>query len=301
MTDLVIRPLTAGEEELFLSMTDPALVGVASTGRNYRECVAAGQYRPEWTWVALRGGRVVARAAWWGGPDDPTPVTLDWFDPGDRPDDGAALLRAAPFGCEYCLVLPPGWRDRPDVRVAAQARIGAAERAGMRPLVERLRYTWTPAEGLPERPGRLAFRPEPDDGVVLDVLRQVEHGTLDAHSRRTIERHGLDAAAREDLDILRWFPSPRDWWRLAYTPSGALVGITVPSRNYASPVIGLIGVVSGQRGHGYGYDLLVEATHMLVEAGEEIVVGETDTSNWPMAAAFARARYQITQERVFLQ
>ena len=32
MTDLVIRPLAAGEEELFLSFPDPHLVGPASTG-----------------------------------------------------------------------------------------------------------------------------------------------------------------------------------------------------------------------------------------------------------------------------
>ncbi|GAA5185569.1 hypothetical protein GCM10023322_29870 [Rugosimonospora acidiphila] len=24
-----------------------------------------GEYRPEWTWIALRDGTVVARAAWW--------------------------------------------------------------------------------------------------------------------------------------------------------------------------------------------------------------------------------------------
>lgn len=64
MTDLVVRPLVAGEEELFLSLTEPALVGVQSIGRDYRELTQLRQYRPEWTWVALRDERVVARAAW---------------------------------------------------------------------------------------------------------------------------------------------------------------------------------------------------------------------------------------------
>ncbi len=301
MTDLVVRPLNAGEEDLFLSMSDPALVGIAWTGRDYRAVAAAGQYRPNWTWVALRGDRVVARAAWWGGPDDETPLTLDWFDFGDDIDAGAALLRAAPFDCEYCLLLPPGWRESPDVRLAAEARIAAAERAGMSRFVERLRYTWTLADGLPERPGRLDYRPEPDDEAVLDVLRHVHKGTLDAYARRDIARLGPEGAAREELATLRWYPAPRAWWRLAYTPSGELVGITVPSRNYASPVIGFVGVVPEQRGHGYGYDLLVEATLMLVEAGMDTAAADTDTTNIPMVAAFARAGYPVTQERVFLE
>lgn len=49
---------------------------------------------------------------------------------------------------------------------SAEARIEVARRCGMRPLVERLQYAWTPAHGLPVRPGRLHLRPEPDDAVM---------------------------------------------------------------------------------------------------------------------------------------
>ena len=310
MTDLVIRPLEAGEEALFLSLSDlspsdlspsdPALVGVASIGRSFTETLKSRQYRPEWTYVALDDGRVVARAAWWAGPDDAQPRTLDWFDPGADLRVGAALLRAAPFRCEYCLILPPAWRDQPNVRAAAEARIEAAGLAGYRPYVERLRYTWMPADGLPERPARLRYRPAPDDDAVLDVLRQVHSVTLDAHERRTAERLGAEAAASEELEFLRWLPGPRDWWRLAYDEVGALVGIVVPSRNYASPIIAFVGVVPGQRGHGYGYDLLVEGTHLLVAEGVEQIAADTDTTNTPMAAVFARAGYPITQQRIML-
>jgi len=60
VTDLVIRPLTAGEEHLFDLLPDPGLVGPAAFGGSYRHRLAAGEYRPQWTWVALRGGTVVA-------------------------------------------------------------------------------------------------------------------------------------------------------------------------------------------------------------------------------------------------
>jgi GNAT superfamily N-acetyltransferase len=253
---LELRPLAAGEEDLFLSLRAPALVGVESFGRDYREFAALRQYRPEWTWVALRDNKVVARAAWWGG------------------------------------------RDTPAVLAAGEARIEVARRAGMQPFVERLRYRWTPEHELPARPGRLVFQAEPDDDVILDVLRRIVDGSLDAHQRRAKDK---DAAARDELDFFKWMPSPRDWWRLAFTRDGELVGLTVPGRNYASPVIGVVGVVPELRGHGHAYDLLVEATHLLVGEGVDEIIAETDTTNTPMAATFARAGYPITQERVYLK
>lgn len=301
MTELVVRPLVAGEEHLFLSLADPALVGFQSVGRDYRELLALHQYRPEWTWVALRGGTVVARAAWWGGPDDEKPVALDWLDFAPGEDDAAVqILRTAAIPVEYCLLLPPGWQDDPAVRAAGESRVDVAKRAGMKPFVQRLRYAWTPADGLPPRPGRLRFEQEPDDDRIFDVLRQIVHGSLDAHETRTREEQGVDAAAKDELDFLKWLPSPREWWRLAYTADGELVGLTVPGRNYHSATIGLIGVVPGQRGHGYAYDLLVEATHLLVAEGADQITAETDTTNTPMAATFARAGYPITQERIYL-
>lgn len=299
MTDLVIRPITAGEEHLFDSLPDSALVGRAAFGESYLDMAATGQYRPEWTWVALRDDTVVARAAWWGGPGDTAPLALDWF---DFTDAGAAveLLRTAPLRAEYSISLPPGWRDDSAVRAQGEARIDAATKAGMSVLVERYRYRWTADCGLPARPGRLEFRPEPDDAVILDVLRRIGEGSLDAHTRHTIATSGQEAAAQEELDLLRWLPSPRDWWRLARTASGTLVGIIVPARNHSDPIVAFVGVLPEQRGHGYAYDLLVEGTHLLVEGGATAIVAATDQTNHPMAAVFARAGYPVERERVDL-
>ncbi|HVV19587.1 MAG TPA: GNAT family N-acetyltransferase [Pseudonocardiaceae bacterium] len=297
MTDLVIRPLTAGEEPLFDSLPDRGLVGLAAFGKRFRDMAAAGEYRPEWTWVALRDGEVVARAAWWAGPDDTEPFCLDWFDFTDA-DAGVELLRTAPYRGEYPLRLPPDWRDSPEVRAAADERIAAVRAVGMTRLVERFNYRWTPDCGIPDRPGRLEFRPEPDDEVILDVFRRVLDGTLDAHARRTIAESGVAAAAQEDLDILRWMPSPREWWRLAYTRTGELVGFTAPSRNYSDPVVGYIAVLPEHRGNGYAYDLLVETTHLLLAEGVDRIVAATDVTNTPMAAAFAKAGYPIFQRRI---
>ncbi len=297
MTDLVIRPLAAGEESVFESLNDPGLVGFAASGERYSDRASLGQYRPEWTWVALRDGIVVARAAWWAGPQDTTPRALDWLDFTD-PNAAVQLLRTAPLRAGYELRLPPGWRDSPAVRQAAEDRISVAQLAGLTLLVERYRYQWTPQCGLPERPGRLEFRPEPDDRVIVEVFRRAHHGTLDAHARRAIAESGLEAAAQAEVATLRWMPSPRSWWRVAYVPGGDLVGLAAPCRNYSDPIIGYIAVVPEQRGRGYAYDLLAEATHLLAGEGADRIVAGTDVTNIPMARAFARAGYPVIQHRL---
>jgi RimJ/RimL family protein N-acetyltransferase len=298
VTGLEIRPLAVGEEALFNSLPDPALVGPAAFGARYSEIAARGNYRPANTWVALRDGVVVARAAWWGRPQDGAPAVLDWFDFTDQ-DAAVQLLRTAPGPAEFSLVLPAGWRDQPAVAAAGQARIAAAEAVGMRLLVERYGYRWTPDRGLPARPDRLEFRPEPNDDVILDIFRRVHQGSLDAHARRVIAESGLDAAAAVDLEILRLMPSPREWWRLAAV-DGEVVGLTVPSRNFTDPVIGYIAVLPEHRGHGYSYDLLVEATHLLVADGADRIIANTDVTNQPMAATFAKAGYPVSDHRVDL-
>ena len=112
--------------------------------------------------------------------------------------------------------------------------------------------------------------------------------------------HGIYSAAAHELDILRWMPSPRKWWRLAYDSAGDVVGLAVPGRNFNSPIVEFIGVVPAQRGHGYGYDLLVEATHILAEQGAGRIMAGTDLGNRPMAAAFAKAGYPVRSHRIDL-
>ncbi|AXK32848.1 GNAT family N-acetyltransferase [Streptomyces armeniacus] len=306
MTDTVIHPLVeADARALFTSLDDPGTVGRALLGRPYTTVAEGGEYRPEWTWVALRGGRAVARAAFWAPPGATEPLLLDWFDfaPGEH-DTAVRLLREATPRVEYELILPPGWRDTPGTRAAAEARIGAAEAAGYRLLVERFRYDWTPDRGLPALPGRLVFRPEPDDAVILDVLRRITRGTLDAHALHALAtvgpddpEKGIEVAAREDMDHLLRMRSPREWWRLAYTPDGELVGLHVPGLIPSGPCVAFIGVVPEQRGHGYAYDLLADSTHQLVGGGAESIAASTDLGNAPMAASFAKAGYPVTQHR----
>lgn len=307
-SNVTIRPLTAAELDRFLTLEGPSY---GPPGRDFLATAANNHYRPHWTWVAERDGRVVARAAWWGAPDDEHPIALDWFDLGGAPDRvavGAALLRAASERVrtdaggvpEYHLFLPADWHDRPDVRRAVDERTDAAGQAGLRPFVERLRIEWVAASGAPATDDRLTLVPAVDDAELLAVLERINVGTLDAYARRDIERHGVTAAARQQLEDLGWMPAPRDWWRLAYSTDGALVGVVMPSRNYEAFVIAYIGVVPEQRGRGHVGRLLAEATAFLVGQGAERIVADTDTGNRPMAAAFERAGYRVTARRIVM-
>jgi GNAT superfamily N-acetyltransferase len=290
MTDLVIRTLSASDAHLFDALPDPL---------GARESHRRTQFRPDWKRIVLRDGEVVARGAWWGGPDDSEPVNINWFDVAeDEEEAGAELLRSAPWQVELEINLPGGWRDKPDLRAGAETRFAAARAAGYELLAKRFLYRWAPERGLPERPGRLRFSAEPDDTVFFDALRRIHSVTLDAHALRAIEEGGLDQAAREELGFFHWCPSPREWWQIAHTPEGDLVGIHIPAHNPSGPTIGFIGVVPEQRGHGYAYDLLTECTHFLVEEGAESVSGATDQGNFPMAANFAKAGFPVVRERI---
>ncbi|MFF3918142.1 GNAT family N-acetyltransferase [Streptomyces sp. NPDC001852] len=291
MTTPVIRTLDASTAHLFDTMPDP--LAFRDKHRNTR-------FRPEWQRIAVRDGRTVARAAWWGRPEDTEPLLINWFDVAEGEEEaGAELLRTAPWQTdELELDLPAGRRTDPRLRTAVDLRAAAARAAGYMPLVERFLYRWTPDRGLPERPGRLVFAAEPDDAVFHGLLRRIHSVTLDAHARRALEQGGPDRAAQQELDVFHWFPSPRDWWQIARTPEGEPVGIHIPARNPSGPCVGFIGVVPEQRGRGYAYDLLAECTHFLAARDADFIAAATDQTNFPMAAHFTRAGYPVVRERI---
>ncbi|MFF4628521.1 GNAT family N-acetyltransferase [Streptomyces griseorubiginosus] len=290
MTDLVIRALDESDAHLFDALPDPL---------GARESHRLTRHRPDWKRVALRDGRVVARGAWWGGPDATAPLNINWFDVAEGEEEaGAELLRTAPWQVELEMNLPAGWRADEALRAAAETCFSAARKAGQELMVERFLYRWTPECGLPDRPGRLEFRPEPDDAVFFGLLRRIHSATLDAHALKAIEEGGLDRAAQEELDFFHWCPSPREWWQIAYTPEGDTAGIHIPAHNPSGPCVGFIGVVPEHRGHGYAYDLLAECTHYLAEQGADFVSAATDQGNFPMAANFTKAGYPVVRERL---
>jgi RimJ/RimL family protein N-acetyltransferase len=320
---VLIRPSTEADLDRILAWPVTEPVGVIPADR-YREELDRHQYRPEWTWIAEDGGRILARAIWWGFGDAAYPLALDCVSvDGSVPGRVALAARLIAAGQQalrepgrcvapsFEINLPAGWRSDPAVAGAFGWRHDAAARAGLTDELERIRFEWTPDAGLPRSGGRLVFRPEPDDDAFLDVFRQIAVGSLDVITRREVAALGAARQARDDMGIYLAMPGERDWWRLAYTadgpcPAGAsggggeadgvrpgqLAGMILPNRNSNGAVVGYLGVVPGMRGHGYIDDLVAETTRFHARRGEPRIGATTDTTNLPMAAAFERAGYR---------
>ncbi|MCN9240611.1 GNAT family N-acetyltransferase [Streptomyces sp. RY43-2] len=300
--DLTIRPIS-GREELDLFSRLPYVLN-----EELADDLAAGRRRPEWMWVALRGDRLLARAAWWSRPGSDTPFLLDVLDldldesvsTADQVDVGVRLLHTAmaatlPDGSpppEYSRYIPPDWRENTATRQAVESRMAVLERTGARLFVERLRLEWRPESPPPERGTRLAFRPLRDAEELVALMTSVLDGTLDAHGRDDLTRMSAqEAAVKHYEDELARYTSPQDWWRIATLRDGEPVGFVLPAHNGYNPIIAYIAVLPAHRGHGYIDDLLAEGTHILADQDVPRIRASTDLGNVPMANAFQRAGY----------
>jgi ribosomal protein S18 acetylase RimI-like enzyme len=289
---LTIRPIGPNEVDLFTSFADATPLGLKPPLQAYLDGLGRW-YRPEWSWVALRDGVVVARVAFSGAEDGDRPFAMGSLEIGTRPDrlaTGVALVRAAyaRYGRpRYHQFVPVDWHEHADMRAAVADRMEVARLAGLTFLAERLELRWN-GTPLPPRPRRLDFRPVAAGDDLLGVVAGTVEATLDAGMRDDVARVGLDGAVRAFVAQL---PGPMSLWRSAHDPAGRCVGLAVPGRGPWGPDIGYIGVLPAYRGHRYADDLLIEASRLLVEDGADEIDAMTDVGNTPMAAAFQRCGY----------
>jgi RimJ/RimL family protein N-acetyltransferase len=304
--DLTIRPITGPDElDLFNRFPHPFNEELAGDLRD-------GHRRPGWLWVALRDGRLAARAGWWARPGNEHPDALDILDLDDsgRPEtvDIAALLlsiavaKVIPGGTRppyYLRFVEPDWRGAPSTRQATEDRMAAAGLTGARLFVERLRLEWRPGTPVPAPTGRLSFRPVTAPGELLALMTDVMDGTLDAHGRDDLTRMSpREAAAEHYHGELALYTSPRDWWRIAELPGGEPVGFVIPAHNGYSAIIAYLGVLPAHRGNGYIGEMLAEGTRVLAAQGVPLIKASTDLGNVPMAAAFHRAGWVTTGHQI---
>ncbi|MFG2982741.1 GNAT family N-acetyltransferase [Streptomyces sp. NPDC048258] len=307
---MFFRAATADPADLDRAVAYPADGPVpALTAEKIREELAAGQFRPEWTWFAEdEDGEVLARALWWGRADSERPIALDCLQVRASVADPAAvaagLLAAghAAFGVQplYNLSLPRGWRTDPALAEAVAWRQEAAYKTGLTNEIERLRYEWTPAAGTAEPTGRLVFR-EGTDEEFLEAFLRLSDGSLDEHTQSELRSMDAEQLAREDFEFYLDCPGERSWWRLAHLPDGTLAGMAIPSATPYHRNVGYLGVVPEQRGQGLIDEILAEITRFHAAAGADRVTATTDTVNRPMAAAFDRAGYEVTEIRLVLE
>ena len=251
--------------------------------------------------MAEEGSTIVARGLWWGRQDSERPLTLDCLHVLPGFSNRAALateLMVRAHGKfdsrpDYQLTVPT---NAPDRNPGVEWRSRAAQAAGLSREVKRLQYEWRPTDEVQAGSGRLVFRPG-SDREFLDAFRQVAVGSLDVSTQEALGVMDPDSQAARELEFYRSCPGARSWWRLAETPDEKLVGFAIPSATPSNRNVGYLGVLPPLRGRGYVDDILAEITRFHAAAGADRITATTDAANTPMAAAFGRANYQLTETR----
>lgn len=261
---------------------------------------AAGRRRPEWVWAARDDRRVLAAVAGMAIGDA---VVLDHWG-ADNPDNlGLPLLAATQTlhtvpGSEACLFLP-ATASMNDPAVSPW--LDTLSRNGWKLLVQRRHYETnaTPALAVENSSTlRLEQLSGPDDSRLPLLFRGILHGSLDAHDVQLVNRMGLDDAADQAVaDLLE--ADPWQCIRLAFDggsePVGMVSWVSLPSqRGYVNH----IGVAAPARGHGYGRQLLAQATSVLIAEGSKVLIADADATNHPMAEAFDHVGWTVTETRL---
>ncbi|GAB3808372.1 GNAT family N-acetyltransferase [Micromonospora zhanjiangensis] len=289
MTDLVVRPLVAGEEKLFESMPDP-LPQLRKVG--YADGLASGGYRPEHTWVALRAGRVVGRAAWVLPPGAVGEPWLERFDLDAEPETGAALLRAAHEALGgpklYHATMPAYWRRRPQERAVVEPPMAAARLAGLVEGGERLRLSWT-GEPVPATAGRYPIRPAADAAEINALVARIADPEVLTGREVALAVGGVDLAT----EPLSWLTGPPGDWRVALR-GGEPVGLAGTAGDACYPLLAYLGLLDEDaRG-----ELLADAVRVLAEGGAREVVADVDAHRVAVVADLERTGFRRLRSRI---
>ncbi|MBE1491453.1 acetyltransferase [Plantactinospora soyae] len=289
MAHLVIRPLVAGEENLFESMPDP-LPQLRQVG--YADGIAGGGYRPENTWVALRSDRVVGRAAWLLPPGSAGAPWLERFDLAAEPEVGAALLRAAheAFGgpLPYHASMPAHWRRRPEVLAVVEAPMAAARIVGLVERAERVRCSWT-GTPLPATSGRYTFRPAADASEINALVARIAEPDVLTGVEIARAVAGVDLAT----DPLAWLGGPAGNWRVALD-AGEPVGLAGTAGDACYPLLVYLGLLD-QAVRG---ELLADAVRLLADEGALEVIADVDAHRVRVLAELERTGFRQLRCRI---
>ncbi|AGL18531.1 hypothetical protein [Actinoplanes sp. N902-109] len=289
MTDVVIRPLVAGEEELFDSLPDPM---PQLRMISYADGLASGGYHPARTWIAQREGQVVARAAWVLPPGATGEPWLERFDVTGPPELGADLLRAAHASLggpkPYYAAVPGYWRRMPDVLAAAAKPMTAARLAGLVEGPERHRFTWA-GPPLPERSGRWTLRPAADGAEIRALVSRVADPEVLTGAETALAVRGTDLA----VDPLGWMGEHPENWLVA-EHAGTVAGLAGTAGDACFPQLTYLGLLDPAA----RADLLIEAVRLLSERGAREVVADADAHRVATVSELERTGFRRIRSRI---
>jgi ribosomal protein S18 acetylase RimI-like enzyme len=303
MLMLTVQPIQPEEIDSFIEMGNTS--GHEAEVKQYLEqMIAIGSIRTEWCYVVKEGSRLLGRVAFWTLPKVGKPLAMVLLDLSWENSDymsiGQLLLQKTlpamqALGAteiDYVLDVPvmaPQWQRNPD------ERMNLLEQSGFRLKRETYRFEWNQQDTAQVEldSSSLVFRTlsEIGEAAFIAAIERVSSAILDRREQQERELYGADDHARRFFRDLQQMEYEPNWWQLAYTSNGELIGLVMPANNPTFATIGYIGVVPEQRGHGYIDVLLRKGMAILNGAGAKIIRADTDLNNFPMANAFRRAGY----------
>ncbi len=291
MSSYTYRPLVAGEESLFDSFPDP-LPSVPKIG--YADGLATGGYDPSRTWIALRDGRVVARAAWVLPPGSVGDAWLERFELIDSPAVGAALLSAAHDALggpkPYHAALPADWRTSSSVQAAVSDALEAAEMADLKRTVERFRLKWT--DGEPALAEAVTIRAATGPDEVTALVARVTSPDVLTGSETARAVTGIDLAT----DPLPWLTGEAAAWHVALDGDRPL-GLVGTAGDACWPLIGYLGLL-GEPDSLVRPALLTAAHRALVAGGAEEIVADVEADRPDVLADLEQAGFNRIRARL---
>ncbi|MEM7113503.1 MAG: GNAT family N-acetyltransferase [Chloroflexota bacterium] len=294
-----IRSIQPEELATFAQITDqPARI------KRFSNMVAAmwasGESKPEWCFLAKENGHIVGRLGFMTVDGQQDVVALfGWVLPweGNYLAVGKQLLTEAIAHLQQHGIVSVQ-RELASTWATVDKQKEILEAAHFTLQQTQLYYEYAASFGDIAVPPRLQFKPLSSVGEssFIDVVKQVTASTHDKAMQTHIRALGLDAFVEQDYQFIRdEHEHEPNWWQLAYTSFGDLVGFIQPVRfpNSNEGNIAYLGVVPEQRGHGFGLDLLAQATAILLKAGVDVIVARTNSHNLPMQRTFTKLGYQL--------
>lgn len=302
MTELpdTIRSICHDELALFASVgaTPEAAARMAAF---LDEIFALDESKPAWCFLAFCGEVPVARVIYVGlnveaGDFVLNGLALPWA--AEPVPVGQALLTAsrAQMGDAIKTLGVAVWADDPHAR----AKTALMQALGWPLSQDRRRFERRAHAHSGDAPARLRFRSADAVGreAFIAAIAEVTRGTLDQALADDVDRLGLQTAAEQHWEDLIHMDGRMARYELAYDVTDALVGLIVPQCHGGEMgIIGYIGVVPAQRGHGYVRDLLRRGVE-IIEATEPAlthIVADIDAGNTPMAQALEATGFTPTR------
>ncbi|MEM7533823.1 MAG: GNAT family N-acetyltransferase [Chloroflexota bacterium] len=185
------------------------------------------------------------------------------------------------------------------------------DRLGLPLLQTKRAFMWNEPRPRVIVPDRLVYRSYVEVGheVFFDTVLKAHQHTLDRSVRSALidlDHWGIGHEVwmqSEFDDATEYFIQQPEWWQVAYTQTGTLVGYVQPvlfpnseqdrdGQRVSEATLYYIGVLPEARGNGYVDDLLLKSIAILQEVGIWRLYSDTDSENFPMIRAFERAGFE---------